>query len=230
MTTSTVRAPALSLSASLRLPIVERWLRRLAPASILEAGCGMGAMGYRLAGRYDYRGYEPDPTSYSVADKRIGARGIVINSAVPDLPDRTFDLVAAFEVLEHIEDDLAALQGWVRWLAPGGHVIVSVPAHPERFGPCDEAVGHCRRYTRDSLTSLLRSARLEVMAIESWGMPAGYALEAVRNRLAVRRRTESPVGTAGSGRLYQPPTRLGRAVEWSLRPLAALQTPFRSTD
>jgi SAM-dependent methyltransferase len=189
----------------------------------------MGALGYRLAGRYDYRGYEPDPESFAVAARRLAGRGVVFDSEVPDQPDRDFDLVAAFEVLEHIGDDLDALRGWVRWLKPGGHVMVSVPAHPERFGPSDEAVGHCRRYTRESLTTLLESAGLDVLSVEIWGMPAGYALEAIRHRLAARRQ-DTAIGTTGSGRFYQPPARLGRAVEWSARPLAVMQAPFRSTN
>jgi SAM-dependent methyltransferase len=227
-----LRPPALSLSASLRLPLIERWLNEIRPASILEAGCGMGAMGVRLAGRYDYRGYEPDPTSFDVAAHRLAmlGRGEVHNTEIPAEPDRHFDLVVAFEVLEHIEDDLNALRGWLRWLVPGGHLIVSVPAHPDRFGPCDRSVGHCRRYTRTSLSTLLESAGSVPAAIESWGMPAGYALEAVRNRLARRRLGVAEVGTAGSGRLYQPPSALGRTVELAMRPLAAVQRPFRDTE
>jgi SAM-dependent methyltransferase len=216
----------------LRLPLIDRWLDLIAPASVLEVGCGMGAMGYRLASRFDYRGYEPDPTSFRAAATRLHAlgRGEVRNSEVPDPPDRLFDAVVAFEVLEHIEDDLTALRGWLRWVRPGGHAIFSVPAHPERFGPCDVAVGHCRRYTRGSLQELLREAGLAVLSIESWGMPAGYALEAARNRLAARRTSGEGVGTSGSGRLYQPPTGWGRSVEWAMWPLTAVQRLFRDTD
>ncbi len=226
------RPPALSISASLRLPFVEKWLDQTTPHSVLEAGCGMGAMGYRLARRYDYRGYEPDPTSYDVAAKHLEVlgRGEVFNEPVPDRPDRKFDLLVAFEVLEHIEDDLSALRSWTRWLNPGGHVMVSVPAHPERFGPCDEAVGHCRRYTSEALFQLCTAARLEVISVETWGMPFGYLLEAIRNRLASRRSDTSDVGTAGSGRLYQPPSFLGRTVELIIKPVAAVQRPFRETE
>ena len=190
------RPPALSPSASLRLPLIENWLTRIAPSSVLEAGCGMGAMAWRFASRFDYRGYEPDPTSYGEAAARLArlGKGDVRNEPVPDEPDRSFDLLVAFEVLEHIEDDQATLRSWVRWLNPGGHVLISVPAHPDRFGPCDEMAGHCRRYERDSLATLLRSAGLEPLSIESWGMPLGYLLEAGRNLLA-RRRLDKEVGT-----------------------------------
>ncbi len=192
----------------------------------------MGAMGYRLARRYDYRGYEPDETSYDVATKRLErlGRGEVFNGPIPDQPDRNFDLLVAFEVLEHIEDDVDALRSWTQWLNPGGHVILSVPAHPERFGPCDEAVGHCRRYTSQALFQMCTEARLEVVSVESWGMPLGYLLEAVRNRLASRRSDTPEVGTAGSGRLYQPPGFLGRTIELLIKPVAAMQGPFRKSE
>ena len=225
------RPPALSLSASLRLPLIERWLQEIRPASVLEVGAGMGAMGYRLASRYDYRGYEPDPTSYQVAAARLEVlgRGEMVNGVLPVQPERHFDLLVAFEVLEHIENDADALTSWVRWLSPTGSMIVSVPAHPERFGPCDEMVGHCRRYTRAQLASLIGSAGFEP-TIQSWGMPVGFALEAVRNRLARRRSGQREVGTPGSGRLYQPPSQMGRAVELTMRPLASLQRPFVDGD
>ena len=93
--------------------------------------------------------------------------------------------------------------------------------------------GHCRRYERDSLASLLRSAGLEPLSIESWGMPFGYLLEAGRNVLA-RRRLDKEVGTAGSGRFFQPPAALGRTVELALRPAAFAQrrstTPRWASD
>jgi hypothetical protein len=60
-------------------------------------------------------------------------------------------------------------------------------------------------------------------------MPLGYLLEAGRNVLA-RRRLDKDVGTAGSGRFFQPPTALGRTVELALRPAALMQKPFRDSE
>lgn len=225
------RPPALSPAASLRLPLIETWLGQIGPTSVIEAGCGMGAMACRFAARYDYRGYEPDPISYATASKRLAGlgRGEVRNEMMPETPDRRFDVLAAFEVLEHIEDDRGTLASWAGWLNPGGHVVISVPAHPERFGPCDQMAGHCRRYTRQELSSVFESAGLDTVSIESWGMPVGYLLEAGRNVVA-RRSLGKEVGTSGSGRFFQPPAGLGRTVEIALRPAALLQRPFRDTD
>jgi SAM-dependent methyltransferase len=229
MTTS----PPLSPSASLRLPIVERFLAEVHPVSVLEVGCGMGAMAYRLASQYDYRGYEPDSISFEAAAERIAAlgRGEVRNGPLPDEPDRVFDLLCAFEVLEHLEDDRGALESWTRWVRPGGAVMVSVPAHPERFGPSDLAVGHIRRYTLEGLETLMRSCGLGDVEVRTWGMPAGYLLDFARNRLVRRRGAGRSLEdrTAGSGRMLQPPPWTGRAVELSMIPFAVLQRPFETS-
>ena len=106
-------------------------------SDVLEIGCGQGAVGARLAQRYRYLGVEPDQASWAVASQRISAagRGEVRNIAVEDLGDDQFDLICAFEVLEHIEDDAAALKEWTGRLRPHGWLLLSVPAHQHRYGP-----------------------------------------------------------------------------------------------
>src|ERR1700761_7864261 len=95
------------------------WLRfdlisRMFPAGVtdvLEVGCGQGAIGARLAQRCHYLGVEPDETSFDVARQRVAAlcAGEVRRMSSAELGDERFDLVCAFEVLEHIEADDAAL-------------------------------------------------------------------------------------------------------------------------
>ncbi len=228
-------APALSPSASLRLPLIAAHLRRLRPTSIVEVGCGQGAMAFRLARRFDYRGYEPDPISFAKARRHLDrlGRGTVLNAPLPDDPDRSFDLLVAFEVLEHLEDDLAALRSWSTWVRPGGGILLSTPAHPERFGPSDVAAGHYRRYTRPGLENVMAEAGLETQSIEIWGMPLGYLLEWGRHTYLGRSTAaggDKATSTAGSGRLLQPPAWLGAVVEVVVSPFTLLQHPFRGTD
>lgn len=214
--------------------MITKHLDRARPSSIVEVGCGLGAMAYRLASRFDYRGYEPDRSSFEVAAARLAelGRGEVVNDVPPLIPDRRFDALCAFEVLEHIEEDEEALRAWTSWVRPEGTVILSVPADPERFGVCDVAVGHCRRYTRDDLASLMSSAGVRVTDIETWGMPAGYLLEFLRNSITRIASEEQPAQdrTARSGRLYQPSSRLGRVTEVVMWPFAQIQKPFARTD
>lgn len=209
-------------------------LERVRPNSIVEVGCGLGAMAYRFASQFEYRGYEPDRSSFEVAATRLAelGRGEVVNDAPPLIADRRFDALCAFEVLEHIEDDEDALRAWTSWVRPEGAVILSVPAHPERFGAWDAAVGHCRRYTRDDLASVMSAAGIRVTDIETWGMPAGYFLEFLRNSITRKVTSEQPAldRTARSGRLYQPSGRLGRLTEVVMWPFAQFQKPFARTD
>ena len=62
-----------------------------------------------------------------------------------------------FEVLEHVEDDVGLLRDIHELLAPGGAVLLSVPAHQARFSRVDDMAGHFRRYDRDVLESRLPS-------------------------------------------------------------------------
>lgn len=240
---STVSSPVppLAIRAWLRYDVVSRIITRLQPASVLEIGCGQGAFGARLAGRVDYLGVEPDESSYRVAAGRIEPRGgRVINGTHEAVPaGSAFDAVCAFEVLEHIEDDRAALAAWVPFIKPGGHLIMSVPAFQDRFGPMDTHAGHFMRYSPDELGSRLTEADLVVDEITVYGWPLGYALESVRNRIDAKKLATARANgtsieelTAASGRTFQPSKRSsGLAVQAATLPFRYLQRaqPHRGT-
>jgi glycosyltransferase involved in cell wall biosynthesis/SAM-dependent methyltransferase len=226
----------LTPNASLRYDLVQRML----PAGVtdvLEVGCGQGAAGARLAQRYRYLGVEPDRESWEVARRRIAAvgRGEVRNVTVDALGDERFDLVCAFEVLEHIEDDAAAVKEWASRLRAGGWLLLSVPAYQRRYGPADELVGHFRRYDPDALVTLLGSCGFGETEVRHYGFPLGYALEAGRNMIGRRRLAAAgsqsvAERTAGSGRLLQPASS-ARAVatRWGTVPFRAMQRAFPGT-
>ena len=223
----------LTPNAWLRYDLVERML----PAGVtdvLEVGCGQGSLGARLAQRYDYLGLEPDPTSFAVAQRRIAAigSGEVRNVTVAGLGARQFDLVCAFEVLEHIEDDAAALTEWAGRLRPGGWLLMSVPAHQRRYGPADELVGHFRRYDPADLAARLEACGLADIQVRQYGFPPGYVLETGRDLIDRRRLAAAPAAsvaerTAGSGRLLQPTgSARGQAIQWGTAPFRMLQRAF----
>jgi len=74
----------------------------------------------------------------------------------------SFDIVGAFDVLEHIDDDRGALAEWSRVLNPGGAVVLTVPAYQWLWSGHDEALYHKRRYTRRLIASTARDAGLVV--------------------------------------------------------------------
>lgn len=94
-----------------------------------------------------------------------------------------FDLVAAFEVLEHIEDDHGALRTWAGWLRPGGTLLLSVPAHAGRWGATDVWAGHVRRYEREDLVNRVTEAGLRIRRLECYGFPLANVFDPLRNRM-----------------------------------------------
>jgi SAM-dependent methyltransferase len=230
------RLGPLSFNASLRYEMI----RAMWPAGVrdvLEVGCGQGALGVRLAEHANYLGLEPDEQSFALARDRLAAagHGRVRNVTVPELGDEQFDLVGAFEVLEHIEDDAAALKEWAGKLRTPGWLMLSVPAHSDRFGPADELVGHFRRYDPRALADLLTGCGYRPVNLRLYGFPLGYALETGRNTIARRRlasagATSTEERTAGSGRFLQPSSGLrGTVTDWGTLPFRLVQRAFPAT-
>jgi len=220
--------PPLAIRAWLRYDVVKRVIDRLKPGTVLEIGCGQGAFGARLADAVQYLGVEPDKSSYHVARGRIERHGGKVLHGVHEVVPQgsTYDLVCAFEVLEHIDDDKGALAEWVLLVRPGGHLVLSVPAFQERFGAMDAYVGHFRRYSPAEFESRLVEAGLTGVEITVYGWPLGYALEAVRNRIDARKLAEAGDAsteelTAASGRTFQPTGRMMGAF------VNAATIPFR---
>ncbi|MFG1921041.1 class I SAM-dependent methyltransferase [Cryptosporangium sp. NPDC048952] len=237
-------APPLAPGANLRWSVVRPTVERLKPATILELGCGGGGFGARLATMTPrYIAAEPDPVSYALASSRITpVGGEVINGDHTQLPaGETYDLVCAFEVLEHIDDDRVALAGWAPLVKPGGNILLSTPAGPERMGAWDEAVGHFRRYSAEQMTELLTEAGFVDVKVRLYGWPLGYILEGARNRIATRRQGKSvsegaeesiEERTASSGRQLQPKGSLaGNVVKLGTAPFIFVQrlAPTRGT-
>ena len=136
--------------------------RRLASgASVLDVGCGTGYVLERLAESFDAWGVEPEAAVRARAGARTRKR-IVPGSAgdFSALGDRRFDAVLLLDVVEHIEDDVAALRAAATMLAPGGFLLATVPAFPSLWSSHDERNGHHRRYTRDLFRSRLAAAGL----------------------------------------------------------------------
>jgi SAM-dependent methyltransferase len=200
---------------------------------VLEIGVGQGAMGALLADRFDYTGIELDEDSFSAARQlfqRCGHDpGRLLLGGLETVSGRTFDLVCAFEVIEHFAGDREALEEWRSFVADGGALMLSAPAGRDRFGPADERAGHFRRYDRSDLIALLTAANFTDIEVLNYGFPAGYVLEAVRNAVARRTiRTELSYQerTLSSARWLQPPQRAARLTHALSLPLIALQGPF----
>jgi SAM-dependent methyltransferase len=228
-----VTLPPLSPNAWMRWDLVSRLLPPGAH-DVLEVGCGQGGFAARLATRYpSYTAVELDEIAYEVARARLdaaGGGGEVHNGDLSVLPDdQKFDLVCAFEVIEHIEDDRKALTEWAERLRPGGWMVLSTPAFQRRFASADTMAGHFRRYDPPVMTQLLHDIGLHHVQVQQFGGPLGYVLEAGRNYVGRRRASADAASskaelTSGSGRLLQPNSGLqGAVTQYGTLPFRMLQ-------
>lgn len=122
--------------------------------------------------------------------------------------DETFDVVAAFDVVEHCESEATAMAELARVLVPGGRLLLSVPAYQWAWSDHDVRAGHYRRYTRNRLVAALQNAGLAVdRTTYAFGavFPLFVAERAVRN---VRRR----IGRAGEEQLTPVSPRMDRLL------------------
>ena len=79
-----------------------------------------------------------------------------------DLNGKKFHIVTALDVIEHIQDDRDALQIIYNLLKPNGELILIVPAYQHLYSPIDQKGGHYRRYTRDSMATVVEAAGFRV--------------------------------------------------------------------
>lgn len=219
--------PPLTSTGWLRWDVVRPILAGLEGVeTILEVGTGLGGFGARLASRYDYVGLEPDERSWSVARGRIESRGgRVLRGGIDALPDgAAFDLVCAFEVLEHQADDVATLREWRDRAASEGWLLLSVPAFRRRFGPWDELAGHYRRYDPPDLARAVEAAGFLPPRLKTYGFPVGNLTERIRHRIAGGAGVGVTMAqrTARSGR-NQPSGVVARLVDLAAIPGRILQ-------
>ena len=128
-------------------------------ASVLDVGCGTGFVLERLAEQFDAWGCEPDPAVRARATEAIRSR--ILPGATDDLAavhGRRYAAVTLLDVLEHLDDDVAALQQVRSVLEPGGVVLITVPALPLLWTSHDDRNSHRRRYTRKSLRRVIAAA------------------------------------------------------------------------
>jgi SAM-dependent methyltransferase len=147
-----------------------RWLfERARPylgRSVLDVGAGIGTfVALAAPGRERVVAAEPDPDFARLLEERFAAHPnveVISSSADAVAPDERVESIICFNVLEHIRDDSAALRRFFEVLAPGGCLLLLVPAHAFLFGAVDRAVGHERRYRKPALGALLSLCGFEV--------------------------------------------------------------------
>jgi SAM-dependent methyltransferase len=193
--------PAMSLShhqgTTTDTAVQEFWLQNLSKADaftqwvlgeispwlgqrVLEVGCGIGTYTAGMAvGSRQIVAMDMERTFIDEAARRLGQHpnvqlicGDATEVGLPKSSGEAFDTVVLLDVLEHIEDDVALLARLRSRLAPGGHLILKVPAMPSLYSPMDEAIGHWRRYDKRGLTDVISRAGLEIARVWSFNAAA----------------------------------------------------------
>ncbi len=157
---------------------------------VIDVGCGTGAMLGRLqeAGHGPVLGTDLSPLAAQEAKAR-GHR--VVRAVAEQLPfgTATAGAVVSLDVIEHLDDDVAALREYARVVTDDGLLAIAVPAYDWAWSDHDVALGHRRRYTRERLTNAAVSAGLEVLEIthfHSWLAPVAFVVRRTPVRHLVR--------------------------------------------
>jgi ubiquinone/menaquinone biosynthesis C-methylase UbiE len=145
--------------------IVRDLTGRLSPGyHVLEVGCGNGGM-LRLLQECSPGGTVAGMDLFAEglrnARNRCTCPLVQADAALPPFGEQ-FQVVGMFDVLEHIERDVAALRDVRRMLAPGGAIVITVPAHMSLWSYFDEAAHHARRYSTWELATKLRTAGFKI--------------------------------------------------------------------
>ncbi|WP_414475186.1 class I SAM-dependent methyltransferase [Microvirga sp. M2] len=160
--------------------------------SFLEIGCGNAAVLSAVAKGRDWQrlaGSELHPSALGFARQRLGTSAELVQMDAREIPAQdAFEIVGAFDVLEHIEEDVDVLKQMHAVTSPGGGIIVSVPQHQFLWSTNDDIAHHVRRYRRGELEAKMKAAGFNVLFSTSF---AAFILPAfVISRLLSRIRQD----------------------------------------
>jgi glycosyltransferase involved in cell wall biosynthesis len=166
----------MTLRRMAKLSRYNRWIwdliRPYIGRRVLEVGAGTGNMTRMMSGVELVVATDADSRYVDILRNTFRRRpGVEVGTlvlgtdAVEQWRDHAFDTVVCLNVLEHVEDDAAALEQFREILVPGGRLILYVPADQALYGSMDESVGHFRRYSKEQLRDTIERAGFEVETI-----------------------------------------------------------------
>src|SRR5690348_5265845 len=170
---------------------------------ILEMGCSGGLLmqEFRNQGLTQVTGIDISSDAIALC-RSAGLDAQVMDAQQLELPDASFDLVIASDVLEHLTDEARAFQEWKRVLKPGGLLIVFVPAFMLLWSEHDVSNKHYRRYRRKQLVKLLESNGFTIQRSSYWNITLFMPIAGIRLLRRVLPRFADP---KANGDLVEPP-------------------------
>jgi SAM-dependent methyltransferase len=182
---------------------------------ILDAGCGTGLAEDVLDPLGTVIGIDVAPEA--LCDRASTCPERLCLASIDPAPFRSgiFDLVVALDIIEHIEDDAAALREMHRLCRPGGRLLITVPAYDWLRSAHDEALGHYRRYSVRQIADLMRDAGFRPTKVSysvTAPFPAAVAFRFLRRLLR----------SSGGSDMFEVPRLINSAMTALMRLEAAL--------
>lgn len=178
------------------------------PGRLVEGGVGSSRnlLAFREMG-YDVAGFDVMPAAVDLAHKR-GLTDVQLHDLAEPWPieANSTRAVVLLDVLEHVGDPIAVLSHVRETLAPGGGVVVTVPAYQWLYSEWDHALGHFRRYTRSLLRFQAEEAGLRVLRLTHWNaftLPAAVAVRSYSRLFPNNRSADFPRVSPATNRLLQ---------------------------
>lgn len=187
-----------------RFELVARYAAKVAARQVLDIGAGSGQLGEWLVTTHpeiSYRFGELSP----LLDQQLTARFGTVRRSSPTEPIPAGTLVAMLDVLEHIEDDAAALSAIAERMTGGDRIIITVPALQWAFSSWDTELGHHRRYSRRSLRAAVEGAGFRVERVD-------YLFPELLPLLPLRKIRTAPREHVDFPQLGRVATRVGYAI------------------
>jgi hypothetical protein len=154
----------------------------------IEIGSGLGDYALEWIPWVEkYTATEADPALFAELKKHMTAYpNVTVRQLLLPTEERgDHSCLVSYNVLEHIDDHVGALQSMARLVRAEGHIVLVCPAFPFAMSPVDIATGHVRRYTKRSMTKALRDAGLAVVEVRyanSLGLICYYAFTSLLKR------------------------------------------------
>jgi SAM-dependent methyltransferase len=155
-------------------------LRPYLGREILEVGFGYGGYYEYLGKLGGYRGVDVDPVHVEYARARFPGGDFALSDVCSEAFRTRFtpgsvDTVVCCNVIEHIEDDSRAVANMANALAPGGHLLILVPALQQLYGDLDRLAGHHRRYDKPMMLKACAGAPIEILELRYFNPIGGLA-------------------------------------------------------
>jgi 2-polyprenyl-3-methyl-5-hydroxy-6-metoxy-1,4-benzoquinol methylase len=168
--------------------IVRWWLNRTYPLQpdhlLVDCGAGTGKFAEEIQVWCKVLAVDDHEESLNIARSKLGANRVLSGTcqALP-LANNSVDVLTALDVLEHVEDDVAALKEFARVVKKNGVVVITVPALPGLWSDWDVVLHHFRRYTRPKLLRIVQTEQFQVVHcayINVAALPAVYLIRKIR--------------------------------------------------